>query len=120
MLQHLNWLEQISDVVLREVNVSLEDYIDTITMPGVLLDFVALLFLCRIYHIHVTVFTSRGVWSTSRQTRMTVYLVLSSMVTSNSWKQSRQEVVRNIDNGLKTGPRKARCPHTPNHAFQCR
>ena len=57
MLQHLNWLEQISEVVLREVNVSLEDYIDTITMPGVPLDFVALLFLwqdlsythCRIH-----------------------------------------------------------------------
>ena len=69
MLQHLNWLEQISEVVLREVNVSLEDYIDTITTPGVPLDFVALLFLCRIYYIHIAVFTARGVWSTSRQTK---------------------------------------------------
>ena len=46
MLQHLNWLEQISAVVLKEVNVSLEDYIDTMSTPGVLLDFVALMFLC--------------------------------------------------------------------------
>ena len=36
---------------------------------GVPLDFVALLFLCQIYHIHVAVFTARGVWSTSRQTK---------------------------------------------------
>ena len=69
MVQHHQWLQQISSVVLKEVNVSIEDYIDTITTPGVPLDFVALMFLCRIYHIHVAVFTTRGVWSTCRNTK---------------------------------------------------
>ena len=69
MVQHHEWLQQISAVVLKEVNVSIEDYIDTITTPGVPIDFVALMFLYRIYHIHVAVFTTRGVWSTYRNTK---------------------------------------------------
>ena len=69
MIQHLPWLEQISSVILREVNVSLEDYIDTMSTPGVPLDFVGLLFLSHIYHIHVAVFTMRGIWSTSRNVK---------------------------------------------------
>ena len=69
MIQHLTWLQQISEVLLREVNVSLEDYIDTMSTPGVPLDFVGLLFLSRIYHIHVAVFTTRGIWSTSRNVK---------------------------------------------------
>ena len=69
MIQHLPWLQQVSKVVLKDVNVSIEDYIDTVTMPGVPLDFVALLALSRFYHIHVAVFTTKGMWLTSRKTK---------------------------------------------------
>ena len=62
-------VEQISAVVLKEVNVSLEDYIDTMSTPGVPLDFVALIFLCCVYHIHVAMFTACGVWTTSRKAK---------------------------------------------------
>ena len=64
MVQHLAWVERLSSVILHDVNVSLEDYVDTITTPGVPLDFVALVVLCSIYHIHVAVYTSEGLWST--------------------------------------------------------
>ena len=67
MVQHLAWVERLSSVIVRDVNVSLEDYVDTITTPGVPLDFVALVVLCRIYHIHVAVYTSQGLWSTCRK-----------------------------------------------------
>ena len=69
MLQHLDWLQKVSKIVLKDVNVSVEDYIDRITTPGVPLDFVALLALCRFYHFHVAVFTTVGVWSTARVTK---------------------------------------------------
>ena len=69
MIQHIDWLHKISKIVLKDVNVSLEDYIDTITTPGVPLDFVALMALCHFYHFHVAVFTTVGVWSTARETK---------------------------------------------------
>ena len=67
MLGHLPWLHQISEIILTEVNMSIEDYIDTITMPGVPLDFVAIVALCHAYHIHLAIYTLKGLWSTSRQ-----------------------------------------------------
>ena len=67
MLGHLDWINQISEIVLTEVNVSVEDYIDSITSPGVPIDFVAIVALCRMYHIHLAVYTAKGMWSTSRE-----------------------------------------------------
>ena len=58
MLVHLPWVEKISEVLLRDVNVSVEDYIDSVTTPGVPVDFVSLMVLCHAYHFHVAVFTS--------------------------------------------------------------
>ena len=69
MIQHLPWLQQVSKVVLKDVNVLIEDYIDTVTMPRVPLDFMALLALSRFYHMHIAVFTTKGVWSTSHKTK---------------------------------------------------
>ena len=67
MIQHINWVQRLSSIVLHDVNVSLEDYIDTITTPGVPFDFVALVVLCRIYHIHVAVYTTQELWSTCHE-----------------------------------------------------
>ena len=67
MLGHLDWINQISEILLTEVNVSVEDYIDSITSLGVPLDFVAIVALCRMYHIHLAVYTAKGMWSMSRQ-----------------------------------------------------
>ena len=69
MIQHSEWLQKVSKIVLKDVNVSVEDYIDSMSTPGVPMDFVALLALCRFYHFHVAVFTSIGVWTTARVTK---------------------------------------------------
>ena len=45
MLKHLDWVEKLGRVVLSEVNVSIEDYIDTMSTPGVPLDFTAIVIL---------------------------------------------------------------------------
>ena len=65
MLQQ--WVQHISCIMLKDVKVSLEDYIDTITTPGVPIDFLAIVVLCRAYHFHLAVYTSKGVWATCRQ-----------------------------------------------------
>ena len=65
MLKHLDWVEKQCRVVLSEVNLSIEDYIDTMSTPGVPLDFTAIVVLARIYHIHITVYTNARIWSTS-------------------------------------------------------
>ena len=52
--------------VRKYSQVTVEDYIDQITTPGVPMDFVAITVLCRIYHIHVGVFFNNGAWSTCR------------------------------------------------------
>ena len=59
MLANLEWIQRISRVVLHDVNVTVEDYIDTITTAGVHLDFVAVLVFCRIYHMHMAIFNSK-------------------------------------------------------------
>ena len=66
MIQCLDWIEKLGKVILREVNVAVEDYIDTITSPGVPLDFIAIVVLCRIYHIHICIYESAGMWCTCR------------------------------------------------------
>ena len=52
--------------VWKYSKLTVEDYIDRITTPGVPMDFVAITVLCRIYHIHVGVFFNNGAWSTCR------------------------------------------------------
>ena len=65
MLKHLDWVEKLCRVVLSEVNISIEDYIDTMSTPGVPLDFTTIVVLVQIYHIHITVYTNARIWSTS-------------------------------------------------------
>ena len=65
MLKHLDWVEKLCRVVLSEVNISIEDYIDTMSTLGVPLNFTAIVVLAWIYHIHITVYTNAGIWSTS-------------------------------------------------------
>ena len=67
MLNHLQWISRLGRVVLADANVSVEDYIDTMTTAGTPLDFIGLTVLCRIYHIHIAVYTSKGLWSTCRE-----------------------------------------------------
>ena len=66
MLKRVAWLQHISHVVLQEVGVSVEDYIDMITTSGVPLDFISMVVLCQIYHFHVAIYMSTGVWATCR------------------------------------------------------
>ena len=64
MLQRVDWVEHLTRVVLKDANISVEDYIDSMWTPGIPLDFCALVILCCIYHINVTVYTSQGLWAT--------------------------------------------------------
>ena len=66
MCRRIGWIDHISRIVLKEVNISVEDYINTITTPGFPLDFIGIIVLCRIYHFHLAVYTSTGVWATCR------------------------------------------------------
>ena len=45
MLQRLAWVERLTRVVLKDANVSVEDYIDSMQTPGTLLNFCALMIL---------------------------------------------------------------------------
>ena len=66
MIQHIDWLTDLMSTVRKYSKVTVEDYIDRITTPGVPMDFVAITVLCRIYHIHVGIFFNNGAWSTCR------------------------------------------------------
>ena len=66
MIQHIDWLTELTSTVWKYSKVTVEDYIDWITTPGVPMDFVAITVLCRIYHIYVEVFFNNGAWSTCR------------------------------------------------------
>ena len=60
MIQHIDWLTDLMSTVWKYSKVTVEDYIDWITTPGVPMDFVAITVLCRIYHIHVGIFFNNG------------------------------------------------------------
>ena len=45
---------------------SLEDYIHTVTTQGVQIDPVCVLVLAHMFHFHVAIFVSKGVWSTCK------------------------------------------------------
>ena len=66
MIQHIDWLTELTSTVWKYSKVTVEDYIDRITTPGVPMDFVVITVLCRIYHIHVGVFFNNEAWSTCR------------------------------------------------------
>ena len=65
MLEHIEWIMSLTSTVHKYTEVPVEDYIDSITTPGVPLDFVGLTVLCRIFHIHVGFFFNNGCWCTS-------------------------------------------------------
>ena len=66
MIQHIAWLTDLTSTVRKYSKVTVEDYIDRITIPGVPMDFVAITVLCRIYDIHVGIFFNNRAWSTYR------------------------------------------------------
>ena len=66
MLIFINWVICLTGKVLSKTIVSVEDYIDTITIPGFILDPVGLVVLAHMFLIHEAVFLSSGAWSTSR------------------------------------------------------
>ena len=66
VLQNIDWFTNITSIVREYSNLTVEDYIDNLTTPGVPLDFVGITVLSRIYHIHVGVFFKNGAWGTSK------------------------------------------------------
>ena len=60
----MDWVLNIGKNVLKST--SLEDYIDTVTMPGVLINPVCVLVLACMFHFHVASFVSKVVWSTCK------------------------------------------------------
>ena len=66
MIKHIDWVTDLMSTVWKYSQVTVEDYIDWMTTPGVPMDFVAITVLCRMYHIHVGVFFNNRAWSTCR------------------------------------------------------
>ena len=60
----MDWVLNIGKNVLKST--SLEDYIDTVTLPGVPIDPVCVLVLAHMFHFHIAIFVSKGVWSTCK------------------------------------------------------
>ena len=65
MLANMEWVIIIGKTVLKST--TLEDYIDPITMPDFPIDPVCVLVLARMFHFHVAIFVTKGVWSTCRE-----------------------------------------------------
>ena len=66
MLANSEWMLDIAKSVLLEQDMTLEDYIDTVTTPGSPVDAVCILVLAKIFNMHVAIFLKKGVWCTSK------------------------------------------------------
>ena len=64
MLANMEWVMIIGKTVLTST--TLEDYIDTVMMPGFPIDPVCVLVLAHMFHFHVAIFITKGVWSTCK------------------------------------------------------
>ena len=64
MIVNMDWVLNIGKNMLKST--SLEDYIDTVTTPGVPIDPVCVLVLACMFHFHVAIFVSKGVLSTCK------------------------------------------------------
>ena len=66
MISHIDWTITIAKTVLNRNGISVEDYIDTVTTPGMAIDPVCVLVLARMFHFHAAIFLKKGVWSTCK------------------------------------------------------
>ena len=66
MISHIDWTITIAKTVLNRNRISVEDYIDTVTTPGMAIDPVCVLVLARMFHFHAVIFLKKGVWSTCK------------------------------------------------------
>ena len=57
MIVNMDWVLNIGKNVLKST--SLEDYIDTVTTPGVPINPVCVLVLAHMFHFHVAIFVSK-------------------------------------------------------------
>ena len=64
MITNMDWVLNIDKTVLKST--SLEDYIDTVTTPGVPIDPICVLVLACMFHFHIAIFTSKGVLGTCK------------------------------------------------------
>ena len=65
MLANMEWVMKIGKTVLKTT--TLEDNIDLVTTPGFPIDPVCILVLARMFHFHIAIFVTKGVWSTCRE-----------------------------------------------------
>ena len=64
-MSRLDWFEKVSSHFLRENSTSVEEYIDSITTPGIPLDLLALYVIARLYRFHFGLVLNHGQWCTS-------------------------------------------------------
>ena len=67
MLCRPDWLEQVSAEVLKARNISVEDYVDSVTTPGIAIDLLAVFLLARQYRIHFGVFMHSKLWLSCKE-----------------------------------------------------
>ena len=65
VLKHLDWIKTIGSKILNAKKLRVEDYTNDITSGLVPFDELAILVVCRMYHIHVGVVLNDRVWYTS-------------------------------------------------------
>ena len=66
ILQRKDWFLSISKSYLANLQVSAEDYIDSIRQPGSHIDLLGLFVLSGLYEFHFRLFYDQGVWCTAR------------------------------------------------------
>ena len=65
VLKHLDWIKTVRSKILNAKKLRVEDYANDITSGLVPFDELAILVVCRMYHIHVGVVLNDRVWYTS-------------------------------------------------------
>ena len=63
--KHLDWIKTVRSKILNAQHIRVEDYANNITSGLVAFDELAILVVCRMYHIHVGVVLHDSVWYTS-------------------------------------------------------
>ena len=65
VLKHLDWIKTVGNNILNAKHIHVEDYANNITSGLVPFDELAILVVCRMYHIHIGVVLNDHVWYTS-------------------------------------------------------
>ena len=67
MVSRPSWNEKTSKDILKQCNISIKDYIDSITTPGTAIDLLAVFILARLYQVHFRIFMHGELWLSCKE-----------------------------------------------------